>query len=406
LICQLQPDARTRFAQAKQLLELGRYESAAVEFTELLKTAPDSPLLYNLLGFCYLKQNMLDTATENFEHAVALKPDFKAARNNLGGVYILKGKVQEAVNEFTAVVQIDPSDENVQKSIFDLAQTAFRKQDYGTTLKLLDLVKPAKLSEASWHEMKGYSSFKTGDPDRAVTEIQKAMDLDPRNEDYILELSEVFVANNNGRASVTLLNSARKLFVNSARLWFALGVSSLMEEDRQRAEAALRKSLELDPRLDQALVVLGQNYKEAGQWNDLLEASGRLIQLNPHNPAGYYYQAIALLHSSARDDDKIEALLRKSIALHAEDPGAQYELAKLMSEHGRKDEALRELEKLVAVNSDFGPAYYQLFRLYRERGDEQRSAEAQKAQERIRLAERERVTKKMLVEVRRRGGNL
>jgi predicted Zn-dependent protease len=400
-----QVDPRVRFDEAKHLLELGRYESAAAEFGDLLKAAPDSPLLYNLLGFCYLKQNLLDKATENFEHAIALKPDFKAAHNNLGGVYMLQGKTQDAAKEFAAVLRIDPSDVSVQKILFDLAESAFRKQDYATAIRLLDLVKPATGNVAPWHEMMGYSSFKTGNPVRAVAEIQKAMDLDTHNEDYILELSEVFVANNNGRASATLLNSAKKLFPNSARIWFALGVSSLIEEDRPQAEAALRKSLELDPKLDQALVVLGQNYKEAGEWNDLLQTSGRLIQLNPSNPAGYYYQALALLHASERDDNRIEELLKKSVALHAEDPGAQYELAKLMAKRGQKDEALRELERLVAANSDYGPAYYQLFRLYREKGDVQRSVEAQKAEERIRLAERGRVTVKMLVEVRQRGGS-
>src|SRR5215831_11364902 len=82
-------DPRARFEQAKQLLQLGNYASAAAAFSELLKAAPDSPLLYNLLGFCYLKQNSLDKAAENFRHAIALKPDFKAAHNNLGGVYVL-----------------------------------------------------------------------------------------------------------------------------------------------------------------------------------------------------------------------------------------------------------------------------------------------------------------------------
>jgi len=97
------------------------------------------------------------------------------------------------------------------------------------------------------------------------------MDLDPSNQDYILELSEVFVANNNGGAAVTLLNAAKKAFPTSARIWFALGVAYLVDENRPAAEVSLRKSLELDPKLDLALVVLAQGYKETGQWNDDIE---------------------------------------------------------------------------------------------------------------------------------------
>src|SRR5258708_4500233 len=114
-------DPRARFEQAKQLVQRGDYASAAAEFSDLLKAAPDSPLLYNLLGFCYLKQNSLDRAKENFQHAIALKPDFKAAHNNLGGVYVLQGRVDKAVDEFAAVLKIDPRDAAVRTVVSDLA---------------------------------------------------------------------------------------------------------------------------------------------------------------------------------------------------------------------------------------------------------------------------------------------
>src|SRR5438477_10198297 len=111
-----QMDPRARFEQAKELLQFGKFDSAAAEFTELLKAAPESPLLYNLLGFCYLKQNILDRAAENFQRAITLKPDFKAAHNNLGGLYLLQGQVAKAIQEFAVVLRIDPHDGNVQKT--------------------------------------------------------------------------------------------------------------------------------------------------------------------------------------------------------------------------------------------------------------------------------------------------
>lgn len=403
---QQQTDPRARFEQAKELVQIGKFDAAAAEFTELLKTAPDSPLLYNLLGFCHLKQNILDQAEENFQRAITLKPDFKAAHNNLGGLYLLQGKIAKAIEEFTAVLRIDPHDANVQKIVFDLAQSAFDKHDYATAIRLLKLVEPAMTNSAAWHEMMGYSEFKSGDTVNAIAGIQKAMDLDLRNQDYILELSEVFVANNNGGAAVTLLNAAKKAYANSARIWFALGVAYLVDENQPAAEVALRKSLELDPKLDLALVVLGQGYKEMGQWNDLLETADRLIQLNGHNPTGYYYKALALLESSPPNDAQIEALLKKSVALRAEDPGPHYELAKLMAKKGDKEAALRELEQIVKAHPDFGPAYYHLYRLYREKGTIEKSVEAKQAYARIKASEREQVTRKLLLEVRQRGGAL
>ena len=73
---------------------------------------------------------------------------------------------------------------------------------------------------------------------------------------------------------------------------------------------------------------------------------------------------------------------------------------------GDKDAALRELDQIVKAHPDFGPAYYQLYRLYRERKDIGKSREAQQAHARIQAKERELTVRKLLLEVRQRGGGL
>jgi tetratricopeptide (TPR) repeat protein len=397
-------DPRAQFERLRQMVERGDFAHATPELQQLLQAAPNSALLHNLLGYCRLRQGDREKAIPEFQRAIALNPDFKPAHGNLGGVYLLQGKIEDAATEFAAVLRIDPHDSNVSATVLKMGQATFRKQDYPATVRLLGLIPPAAERTAEWHEMIGYSSFKCGDIARAVAEIQKAMDLDPRNEDYVLELSEVFVDNNNGAAAVTLLDAARTLFPASARLWLALGVAYLVDENWPLSEAALRKCVEVDPSLDLAFVVLGQGYKEAGQWSDLLATGDRLIAVNSHNPTGYYYKALALLRSPTPDEAQIESLLRQSVALGAREPGPHYELAKILAGKGEKSEALRELETLVMNSADFGPAYYQLYRLYREEGNAGKSKEAQQAYQRIQAREREQVARKLLLDVRQRGG--
>ena len=69
---------------------------------------------------------------------------------------------------------------------------------------------------------------------------------------------------------------------------------------------------------------------------------------------------------------------------------------------GNKESSLLELQKLVQTSPDFGPAYYQLARLYRERGDLDKGKEAQEVHEKIRVKERDKVMKRMIVEIRQR----
>ncbi len=498
------PSRKLQFERGKELLEQGKFAEAAAEFRELQKSIPDSPLLYNLLGLCYLQQGRHDEAVADFKKAIALKPDFKAAHNNLGGIYLLQGRAQDAVNEFSTVIRIDPKDaqafynlaraefavkqkeagiehlrkaydlspgnlpvalalaqayleagqkelgrpiaqklgqaavsdassqlqlgnlllnygledvslehfRNAQRTdpkaretLYALAADNFKKQNYKATLKLLESVKPAMQNSAAWHELGGESSFKLGDPALAVVELQKAMELDPHNEDYVLELGEVFVSQNNAPEAVTLFEAAVKSFPNSPRIWYGLGVAYLAEVHYSSAETALRTSLKLDPTLDLAYVVLGQGYEEAGQWDQLRKTASQLIDLNPKNAMGYYYQAMALLRSgplAETNEKEIETLLRKSMDLSDHDPKPHYELAKLLVQEGRREAALLEFEKITQTNPDFGPAHYQLYRLYRERGELEKSEAEKLTHERISAEERKKAMTKLLVEVHQR----
>jgi tetratricopeptide (TPR) repeat protein len=496
--------ARKQFDYGKQLLEEGKFAQATAVFKELVQTIPNSPLLYNLLGFCDLKQGHTDEAVVHFKKATELKSDYKAAHNNLGGIYLMQGRNQEAIQEFSAVIRTDPKDAQAfynlaraelatnnheagldhlrtaydlspgnasialalarlyleqgkkelgrpiaqtltaarlpdasidleagkllldygledaaqdrfrsalkanpkfQEILYPLASNYFKKQNYKVALLLLETLKPAMQTSATWHELTGYSYFKLGKAAEAVEELQKAMDREPRNQEYVLELAEVFVTHNNAAAAITLMETAAKAFPHSSRIWFGLGTAYLADQHRSSAEAALKKSVELDPKLDLAYVVLGQSYKEAGSWDELLATAQKLIDLGPNNPTGYYYKALALQSASTSkvpDDAEIEALLRKSLAPGNAEAEPHYELAKLLARQGRKEDSLLELQKIVQVNPDFAPAYYQLARLYRERGELEKSQQAQKTHEKIREKDRDKVMKRMIVEIRQR----
>jgi tetratricopeptide (TPR) repeat protein len=423
-------DAHDRLERAKKLATQGQFAAGASELEGLLKSFPGTPFVYNLLGYCYVQQHISDRAAESFKRAVALDPGFKAAHRNLGGLYLLEGRVREAIGEFSVVIRLDASDPHSHYDLgraelaagnpksglrhlktahelaprdtsvsLALARAHQENHEFSAAIKTLNEVDAQ--NSAEWHAIFGYSSFKSGRPEQAVRELQKAMDLDPANQDYVLELSEVFLAHYNPPAAVALLDAAKRAFPNSARVWFALGTARLLDGNLTDAESALRTSLQFDPRLDLAYVVLGQGYLEVGQWNDLLRTAESLIALNPRNAAGYYYKAAALLRTQSGEQGQreIESLLRKATALDPADPAARYELAKLLLDRGEKQAALAELEATVRANPDYGQAYYQLFRLYLEYGQTEKSQQAKQQYERLRERRGDAV-QKLLVEVR------
>src|SRR5713226_1105596 len=111
--------ARQRLERGRDLMEQRKFAEAAADFRNLLEAEPNSPLLYNLLGFCALQQGLRGEAVTYFRKAVDLNPGFKPAHNNLGGSYLLEGRPQDAAKECLAVTRIDPRD---AQAYFNLAR--------------------------------------------------------------------------------------------------------------------------------------------------------------------------------------------------------------------------------------------------------------------------------------------
>jgi tetratricopeptide (TPR) repeat protein len=423
--------AGDRLETAKQLVKAGQFASAASELTTLVESSP-SALAYNLLGYCYAQQHVTSSAEESFKKAIALDPEFKPAHRNLAGLYLVQGKPREAIAELSTLIRLDSSDarafydlgraeltagdirsacEHLQRAhdllpndvntATALARAHQENSDYPAALKTLTQIGEQNTPE--WHAIFGYSSYRSNRPEVAITELQKAIALDPRDQDYLLELAEVLLANYNAPAAIALLEPATKAFPDSPRLWFALGVSRMLNDDLRGAASALQASLRLDPKLDLAYVVLGRGYLNAGEWTELLATARTLLSVNPQNAAGYYYQAVALLRTHG-EEREIEALLRKSVTLDPVDPDPRYELGKLLLHKKDKQAALAEFEAIVRANPDYGQAYYQLSRLYQANGDTANAQQAEKEYERLR-ERRGQPVQKLLVNIRQPRGD-
>lgn len=55
----------------------------------------------------------------------------------------------------------------------------------------------------------GLCELRQGDVATAIAELQRAMNMDPSDQEYVLELSEVLIGSNNPEAATALLEPAR-----------------------------------------------------------------------------------------------------------------------------------------------------------------------------------------------------
>ena len=250
-------DSQAYFNLARAELATKQEAAGLRHLRQAYDLSPDSLDYAMALGRLYLDQGRKEDGKPLVEKLTNAVPPNATTELELGGLLLSYGKEEAAVEHLRRVQGTDPK---ARRVLYALAVDHFKNQDFKAALRLLEIVGPSMENSAAWHDLVGESHFKLGEPGPAVAEVQKAMELDPNDEDYVLELSEILVTNRASSAAVTLLDSAKKAFPDSSRIWFALGVAYLDEPDHPAAEAALAKSLELDPKLDLAYVVLCRNY--------------------------------------------------------------------------------------------------------------------------------------------------
>src|SRR5437773_11898468 len=104
---QLPPAAREKFAEAGKFMTQGDLESARTSVLEGLKSAPQSPEGYNLLGIIYDKKKQYGQAVAAFGQALRLNPGSASTLVNLGNSYFASQKLDLAAREFRAALRLD-----------------------------------------------------------------------------------------------------------------------------------------------------------------------------------------------------------------------------------------------------------------------------------------------------------
>jgi tetratricopeptide (TPR) repeat protein len=297
-----------------------------------------------------LERNDFTAAEAALQRAVQEYPAFAAAHRGLGMALWRQGQLGRAWQELSTVAQLEP----------ESAQAHF------------------ELGRLAWHIYSGAAEKAAAtaglSPDDfrslALSEVEKAASLSPRDFNMRLELSELEVdagrrkeAQADALGAIPLATSASERSLAHV----ALARASLATGDQMRAEAEYKKAIEENPASGGAYLGLGQIC---------------LLQQNPAEAEKYFqqavhvspdlapaYAALAKLLVDTHQRTEALAMLQKAVALDPEDWQSQYELAKLDMEAGESEAAKNLFTKIIAEQPDFLPAGEQLALMRLRQGD-------------------------------------
>lgn len=248
------------------------------------------------------------------------------------------------------------------------------------------------LSEADTHRLAGDAKEKSGDPVAAVNEYEKAVKLEPSEENYFAWGAEL-LSHRAGVATVEVFKKGVEAHPKSARMRAGLGAAYYA--DGQFAEAAelMCESADLNPEDPSPYLFLG---KMENASNDGFACSeerlAEFVNRERTNAQANYYYGLVLWKKGRKEQNAQEIALaevffRRALAIDANFGEVYVQLGMLYNARGQKEPSLLCFERAVAVSPQLSAGHYQLSLAYRRTGSDTKAEQEMKVYDELKRAE-------------------
>lgn len=275
--------------------------------------------------------------------------------------------------------RLNPRDATAIKAWLDeaarlatLAAGHIERRRYAEAVVLLRATERPLVNAPSWNNLRGYAEFKLGNPKSALHYLQRAVHLDPQNEDYLLDIGEFLGSYRAHQEAVGFFEVAAKRMPHSPRITFGLAVAYILQNRRDEAQKMLEALIGAHPRFEAAYKALGECYEDAGNASRMVELGKSLQSINPLNALGWYLEGAGLLRGARIGEASLDAstgALRTAVRLQPSYGRAHFLLARALQEGGAEQDAIAELEQTLRIDPDHERAHYVLARLYQKTGN-------------------------------------
>jgi tetratricopeptide (TPR) repeat protein len=371
-------DLKTRFERGLAAAEKGDCQSALASLKEVVAGEPGLTPAHNAIGVCEARLGRPAAAVRSFLRVVQLEPEVWQGWRNLASAQLELGKTADAFAAFDRAHRLAPQNPEVAAAWLDTAgRLAARAADlieagqYEAARALLMTVRQPLENSGSWNNLIGYAEFKLGHSEAAASHLEKALAIEPDNEDFLLDAGEFLAHYRAYDKAAALFEVAAVRMPHSPRVRFGLAVARILQNRRQEATAALEQLLQEDPRFEAVYRALGECYEDAGNWAGLVDLGRRLQRVNPSSPVGWYQEGAGMARLALEQHTSSAgaiAALQRAVELGPEVSRYHFTLARACQQDGQLERAIAELRATIKLEPQHERAHYVLGRLYMQIG--------------------------------------
>ena len=323
---------------------------------------------------------------------LAAAPGSFEANHQLGEFYFASDKYKEAVPLLEAAYGITPED---RANAYDLA-LAYRGS--GDLAKARDHVRKMLASSdgANEHRLLGDLDERMGDPLEAVREFEKAVRLDPSEQNYF-EWGAELLLHGAVRPAAEVFTRGTSAHARSSRMLTGLGAALYASGSFDAAAARLCEASDLQPADPTPYLFLAKMEKAAPAPLPCSEEKlKRFATEQPGNAFANYYYAMNLSKrekgsENSAGSQRAEALLEKAVAIDPKLGEAYLELGILYSGRSAFEQAIHAYESATSVSPQLSEAHYRLALAYKRKGEAAKSSKEFQVYDQTQKAETEAI---------------
>jgi tetratricopeptide (TPR) repeat protein len=342
-----QDGVQQAYARAVEHFQDGRIEAAEQELSEVIRSAPQLPEPYFLLGKVYQLKQQPAKAEEMLRQAVSLKPDFAEAYHSLGVALLAQNKNADAAEAFLTTVRLQPqyapAHINLASAYLGLNKAKEAEAEFQ---KALELAPEDRATAFVTNFNLGLLYYRRGEYPSALTRLVAASALDEQNVGVLLPLCDTYFKLHRLADASPLVQRLSQLAEKSPDLRLRLGLLLVENERYEEAHAQLAQARQLLPTSFELLQGLGSAEYHLGRF---AEAEPDLLHALALKPRPQTYGLLGEVYLAQNDARAIEAL-EKCVTLDPADDKGWEELSRELARRKEYDHAVEIFKQRVEQN--------------------------------------------------------
>ena len=301
------------------------------------------------------RSEFLGKAIENYKLAMKEDPGTAYLPNELADLYLQSGQVRTAIADFEALLKLNPDDLGARRILARfyaarISQSSQQQQHLNEEMVKAAIVQYEKISEKAPEDLDnwlilGRLQKLASNSLAAEKSYQKALDLDPNNEEALTGLALVYGDQGlNEKASLLLKRVSDKN--PSLRTLTALASAYEQMKDFKGAAEAYRRALDLNHDTTDLKRAYAQSLFTGEDYDAALKVFEEISAEEP----GDLLSALRLsqIYRQKRDFPKAREYANKANALDAANIEVRYNEVSVYEAEGKLPEAIKTLKEILA----------------------------------------------------------